>query len=117
MAARAMWKGRIRFGDVDVPVKLYSAVQDQAVHFRLLDAKRKEPIKQQMVDRFGKEVLQVPEQSTLYPILAVAGVVLLAAFGFGFWTITRRGDKPAAEAATIDPEVEARIARELKELD
>jgi cytochrome c-type biogenesis protein CcmH/NrfF len=82
------------------------------------DAKLDEAaIKQQMVDRFGKEVLQVPEQSTLYPILAVAGVVLLAAFGFGFWTITRRGDKPAAEAATIDPEVEARIARELKELD
>ena len=74
-------------------------------------------VKQQMVGRFGKEVLQVPEQSNLYPILAVAGVVLIAAFGAGFWAVTRRGEKPAAEAATIDPEVEARIAKELKELD
>jgi DNA end-binding protein Ku len=50
MAARAIWKGRIRFDSVDVPVKLYSAVQDRAVHFRLLDARRKEPVKQEMVD-------------------------------------------------------------------
>lgn len=50
MAARAIWKARIRFGSVDVPVKLYSAVQDRSVHFRLLDAKRKEPVKQRMVE-------------------------------------------------------------------
>jgi DNA end-binding protein Ku len=57
MAARAIWKGRIRFGDIDLPVKLFSAVQDRSVRFRLLDAKRKEPIKQQMVDpQSGKVV-------------------------------------------------------------
>ncbi|HEX2205720.1 MAG TPA: Ku protein [Longimicrobium sp.] len=50
MGARAIWKGRIRFGGADVPVKLYSAVQDRAVHFRLLDAKRRQPIRQHMVD-------------------------------------------------------------------
>jgi len=50
MAARAIWKAGICFGAVDVPVKLYSAVQDRAVHFRLLDAKRHEPVKQHMVD-------------------------------------------------------------------
>lgn len=50
MAARAIWKGRIRFGDVEVPVKLYSAVQDRSVHFRLLHAKDMEPVKQQMVN-------------------------------------------------------------------
>jgi len=49
MAARAMWKGVIRFEDVEVPVKLYSAVQDRAVHFRLLHEKDLEPVKQQMV--------------------------------------------------------------------
>ena len=49
MAARAIWKAHIRFGAVDVPVKLYSAVQDRAVHFRLLDAKRHEPVRQHMV--------------------------------------------------------------------
>lgn len=50
MGARAIWKAHIKFGAVDVPVKLYSAVQDRAVHFRLLDAKRHEPVKQHMVD-------------------------------------------------------------------
>lgn len=50
MAARAIWKGRIRFGDVDVPVKLYSAVQDRTVRFRLLHAKDQEPVRQQMVN-------------------------------------------------------------------
>jgi DNA end-binding protein Ku len=49
MAARAIWKGRIRFGDVDVPVRLYSAVQDRGVRFRLLHEKDMEPVKQQMV--------------------------------------------------------------------
>jgi DNA end-binding protein Ku len=50
MSARAIWKASIRFGAVDVPVRLYSAVKDRAVHFRLLDAKRHEPVKQHMVD-------------------------------------------------------------------
>lgn len=48
--ARAIWKGVIRFEDVDVPVKLYSAVQDQKVRFRLLDARRKAPVSQRMVN-------------------------------------------------------------------
>jgi DNA end-binding protein Ku len=50
MGARAIWKAHICFGAVDVPVKLYSAVQDRTVHFRLLDARRHEPVKQHMVD-------------------------------------------------------------------
>ena len=55
--ARAIWKARIRVGGVDVPVKLYSAVEDRSVRFRLLDAKRREPVKQQMVDpESGKAV-------------------------------------------------------------
>lgn len=49
MAARAIWKGVLRFADVEVPVKLYSAVEDRKVHFRLLDAERKKPVEQRMV--------------------------------------------------------------------
>ena len=49
MAARAIWKGVVRFGDVSVPVKLYSAVEDRSVHFRLLHGKDLSPVKQQMV--------------------------------------------------------------------
>jgi DNA end-binding protein Ku len=48
--ARAIWKGVIRFGEVEVPVKLYSAVEDRSVHFRLLHEKDGEPIQQHMVN-------------------------------------------------------------------
>lgn len=48
--ARAIWKGTIRFGDVEVPVKLYSAVQERTVHFRLLHDSDEEPVKQRMVN-------------------------------------------------------------------
>jgi DNA end-binding protein Ku len=57
MGARAIWKASIRVGAVQVPVKLYSAVQDRSIHFRLLDAKRKEPVKQHMVDPDTGEVV------------------------------------------------------------
>lgn len=57
MAARAIWKGAIGFGDVEVPVKLYSAVQDAGVHFRLLHDRDHAPVVQRMVNpRHGKEV-------------------------------------------------------------
>jgi DNA end-binding protein Ku len=58
MGARAIWKAQISFGSVAVPVKLYSAVQDRAVHFRLLDAKRHEPVKQHMVNPDTGDVVE-----------------------------------------------------------
>ena len=65
--ARAIWKGRIRFGTVDVPVKLYSAVQDQSIHFRLLDARRKEPIKQKMVNPETGKVVESDQIRRAFP--------------------------------------------------
>jgi DNA end-binding protein Ku len=57
MAARAIWKGVIRFGGISVPVKLFSAVTDRRVHFRLLHAKDHTPVEQRMVDpRTGEPV-------------------------------------------------------------
>ena len=50
MAARAMWKADLALGEIKVPVKLYAAVQDTKVHFRLLHAADHTPVKQQMVD-------------------------------------------------------------------
>jgi DNA end-binding protein Ku len=50
MTARAIWKGVIRFGDVRVPVKLYSAVKERGIHFRLLHGKDRTPVRQQMVN-------------------------------------------------------------------
>ena len=50
MAARAMWKGVLCVGAMRVPVKLFSAVQDHDIHFRLLHAKDMAPVAQALVD-------------------------------------------------------------------
>lgn len=50
MAARAIWKGLLKLGELDVPVKLYSAMVDRSVHFRLLHRKDKSPVQQVMVN-------------------------------------------------------------------
>lgn len=67
MAARAMWKGRIRFGDVDVPVKLYAAVKSTAgVHFRLLHEKDLAPVTQQMVNPETNKVVPYEDIQRAY---------------------------------------------------
>jgi DNA end-binding protein Ku len=66
MAARSIWKAHIRFGAVDVPVRLYSAVQDRTVHFRLLDARRHEPVKQHMVNPDTGKVVESGEIRRAY---------------------------------------------------
>ncbi|MFW6331269.1 MAG: Ku protein [Gemmatimonadota bacterium] len=48
--ARAIWKGVVRFGGHAVAVKLYSAVEDRTVRFRLLDERTGRPVKQRMVN-------------------------------------------------------------------
>jgi DNA end-binding protein Ku len=50
MGARAIWKGRLDLGAVEVPVRFYAAVQDRGVHFRLLQASSHMPVVQRMVD-------------------------------------------------------------------
>ncbi|HSK18661.1 MAG TPA: Ku protein [Longimicrobiales bacterium] len=68
MAARAMWKGRIRFGDVDVPVKLYSAIKSTGgVHFRLLHEKDLEPVRQQMVNPETGKVVEYENVRRAFP--------------------------------------------------
>ena len=42
--ARAMWKGSIAFGLVNIPVELYSATRDHRPKFRLLHAKDESPV-------------------------------------------------------------------------
>lgn len=49
MAARAIWKGVIRFDGAEVPVKFYSAVEDRQVRFRLLHEEDRVPVQQRMV--------------------------------------------------------------------
>ena len=73
--ARAIWKGVITFGSIEVPVKLYSAVQDKSIHFRLLDPKRKEPVRQQMIDPGTGDV--VPHEEIHKAYQSKAGVLVM----------------------------------------
>jgi DNA end-binding protein Ku len=50
MAARAIWTGVLKIESNEIPVKLFSAVQDRAVHFNLLDKKSGTRVKQHMVN-------------------------------------------------------------------
>ncbi|HYR74323.1 MAG TPA: Ku protein [Pyrinomonadaceae bacterium] len=57
MTVRAIWKGDLKLDSTRVPVKLYSALQDQTVRFHILDERSKTRVKQHMVDPdSGKEV-------------------------------------------------------------
>jgi DNA end-binding protein Ku len=52
-----MWKGVLRFAEARIPVRLYSAVQDRDIHFRLLHEKDRTPVRQQLVNpKTGDEV-------------------------------------------------------------
>lgn len=68
MAARAMWKGIIKLGTTEVPVSLYSAVQDRTVHFRLLHRADLQPVKQQLVTSDSDEEVESGETKKAYPV-------------------------------------------------
>jgi len=61
MGSRALWKAVIRFGSISVPVKLYSAVQERPVHFRMLHYKDQTPVTQKMVNPNTGEVIPYEE--------------------------------------------------------
>jgi DNA end-binding protein Ku len=57
MAARAIWKGKLKLGSTRVPVKVFSAVIDRTVRFHILEEKTMSRVKQHMVNpNTGKEV-------------------------------------------------------------
>lgn len=66
MAIRAMWKGVIRFDSVKVPVKLYGAVEDRSVHFRLLHRQDLEPVHQALVNAGTDAVVPYAETRRAY---------------------------------------------------
>ncbi len=43
--ARALWKGSISFGLVNIPIELHTAVRDHRPRFRMLHARDKSPVK------------------------------------------------------------------------
>ncbi len=57
MSARAIWKGELKIGSTNVPVKLYSGVVDRNVRFHILEDKHLTRVKQHMVSPdSGEEV-------------------------------------------------------------
>jgi DNA end-binding protein Ku len=68
MAARAIWKGVVHVGTLTVPVKLYSAVQDHTVHFRLLHKTDKQPVKQQLISSDTEEPIEYETVKKAFPI-------------------------------------------------
>jgi DNA end-binding protein Ku len=52
-----MWKGVIHFDSVRVPVKMYGAIEDRNVHFRLLHRDDLEPVHQSFVNPETDEVV------------------------------------------------------------
>jgi DNA end-binding protein Ku len=68
MAARAMWKGVVAIGTTKLPVKLYSAVQDRTVHFRLLHRKDLEPVQQKLISSGSGEPVESTATQKALPI-------------------------------------------------
>ncbi len=66
MAIRAMWKGVISFDSVRLPVKLYGAIEDRNVHFRLLHRTDMEPVHQFLVNADTDEVVPFEETRRAY---------------------------------------------------
>jgi DNA end-binding protein Ku len=55
--ARPVWNGVISFGLLNVPVQLFTAARNVDVHFRMLDARNKKPIRYERVNaETGDEV-------------------------------------------------------------
>lgn len=78
MAARAIWKAVVKIGTLTIPVKLYSAVQDRSVHFRLLHKTDKEPVKQQLVSAESGEPIEYADVRKAYPLTRGRMVILEA---------------------------------------
>jgi DNA end-binding protein Ku len=55
--ARSLWSGSITFGLVNAPVRIYSAIEDQQLHFHLLHRNDDSPIRYEKVcKKEGKPV-------------------------------------------------------------
>jgi DNA end-binding protein Ku len=70
MVSRALWKGYIHFGAVDVPVRLHAAVREERIQFHLLHRSDHVRLKQQMVCSYEKVPVPAGEQTRGFEIEA-----------------------------------------------
>ena len=68
MAGRAIWKGHIRFSDVDVPVKLHTAVHQDRIQFHLLHKRDRVRLHQQMICAYENVPVPAEEQTRGYEV-------------------------------------------------
>ena len=76
MSARAIWKGRLVLGRQEVPVKMYSAIEDRAVHFHLLHDKDLTPVEQRIVRKDNGREVPREAQRKAFPLDDERAVIL-----------------------------------------
>ncbi len=81
--------------------------------------KTPDQIRAAMIERFGPEIVQVRQDSLLYPVLFATAFVTLGVFGGALWFFATRGKpEPRVEAPKgEDPALEQRILREMEEIE
>jgi cytochrome c-type biogenesis protein CcmH len=91
-----------------------AAAVRKEIHEALASGEQPEAIRARIETRFGDHVVGVPRQllGWLLPIL-----VLLAGAGGLVWVLRRAVRRPAPPARVLSPELEARLARELDDVD
>ena len=78
MTARAIWKGNLVLGPHEVAVKVYSALEDRAVHFHLLHAKDLTPVEQRIVRKDNGREVPKEAQRKAFPVDDGRAVILEA---------------------------------------
>ncbi|MBI5674834.1 MAG: Ku protein [Nitrospirae bacterium] len=63
MLGRTLWKGYIQFSDINVPVKLHTAVQQDRIQFHLLHKRDHVKLHQQMICAYEKVPVPPEEQA------------------------------------------------------
>ncbi len=63
MAGKALWKGYINFGDVNLPVKLHTAIKEERIQFHLLHRRDHVKLHQQMICAYEKKPVPVEAQA------------------------------------------------------
>ncbi len=62
MAGKAIWKGFISFGDINLAVKLHTAVREDRIQFHLLHKRDRVKLRQQMICAYEKEAVPPEDQ-------------------------------------------------------
>jgi DNA end-binding protein Ku len=76
MGARAIWKGKLLVGRHEVPVKMYSAVEDRDVHFKLLDRKEHQHVEQKIVRKDTGAEVPAEDRRKAFPLDDQQAVIL-----------------------------------------